>query len=1356
MARRIVDEEMRFNVVINGDKAQKELFDLEKANRTLISANKDLKKERAELFRQGKRGSAEYKALSAEIQKNSKTVEVNKARMSQLQKEIGVTGLTMAQLKKRAAQLRIQLNNMVPGSASFNKFQAELDQVNVRLRTLRTNGRQAQSSLSRLANGFNKYAVLAGTFIAALTGIVFKGQQLIDFNGKLSDAQADVQKTTGLSKKGVDELTKSFGLFQTRTDRINLLKIAEEGGRIGILKEDIGEFVEVMNKAVVALGDSFPGGASETAKKLGILKNLFKETKDQGVDEAYNAIGSAINELGASGAASEVNIANFATRVGSLPDALKPTVSEALALGAAFEESGITAEISGRAYGIFVKKASEETAKFGKVMGLTTQEVENLINDDPLEFMLKFSKGMKGMNATETAQTLDYLGVSADGANKVIGAMANNTDLFREKLELSSKAMEEGTSLMNEFNIKNNNLAALLDKIRERFNDIFTNETLVKWLEGAVNWFAKLIGATEDSTGRFAAFRAQLLFLVKVLAIVIASIITYNGALRLQALFLNNAYRSTRLYIAVQKALTLAQSAGRTAVLLLKAAFFALTGQTQKARAAMILLNRVSNLNPWVLLATAVVAVGTALVLFSKEAEEAKTAQALLNDAIADAQIKTAGAIGKIKTLQSVVEDETASELARKNAIAELNRIVPEYNKNTDLSKSALDKGKLAIDHYVESLQKQAEAQFLADQIAIKSKLLREQENASLEEHISWYEQLWNGVKSLGNAQNFVNNNFQTALKNRREAIALTRQELEATKEAYKEYVKLNPNTVISQEEFSNTFNVVNTNSGTSSSIDQQQKFQDALLALRRKNSDLEIDLIKNGFQKEMIIEQENNARRMEDLRAQLVTEGTLTEEQMEKNGLIRKQMELEEEKHRNKLGSIITDQMLEDATASDTHFKDAQERREAAHKRALQALGDNEQAKKALQKTFNEETLVQQQAHLQEMLDALNAAMSAEDFQGFDLELLTEEQKDQVLDRLEELGVSLEDLAVIRSKINNPGDEGIQGPSLAQATSGVDILGFTGDQWKEMFSNLDTLGGKFELAVAAVGVLMNAYAQYSEFLSANEQKDLNEFEQKQDQEREALERRLNRGLISQESYDKQVAAMDADLEAKKEALAEKQAKREKAMILASIAMNTAQAIMGIWAQFPKVDFGATAAIMTGVVAALGAVQAATVLATPIGFEQGFYGDTTRVRRAQDGKEFDAVNGGPVRSGLVDRPTTFLAGEGGKNFPELIIDGPALKRFDPNLKQSLYNEIARVKGFEGGYYGGENGSFRESGMNKEMTMALDRNTTAVMQLMNYRPEAILVRTTDTAKKINEDIEKYKSLREKSKVNGRNN
>lgn len=196
---------------------------------------------------------------------------------------------------------------------------------------------------------------------------------MLDISGKLSDAQSDVQKTTGMTKEEVDDLTKSFGLLQTRTQRIDLLKIAEQGGRIGIKKDEIQDFVRVMDKASVALGDSFSGGAEQVSDELGKIKFLFKETKDVGVENAYLAIGSAINVLGAEGSASEANIANFTKRIGSLPDVIKPSVAETMALGAAFEESGIEAEVSARAYSIFLKQASTETKKFAQVMGLSQQ-----------------------------------------------------------------------------------------------------------------------------------------------------------------------------------------------------------------------------------------------------------------------------------------------------------------------------------------------------------------------------------------------------------------------------------------------------------------------------------------------------------------------------------------------------------------------------------------------------------------------------------------------------------------------------------------------------------------------------------------------------------------------------------------------------------------------------------------------------------------------------------------------------------------------------------------------------------------------------------------------------------------------
>ena len=465
MAKRIVDEEMRFSIIVNGNEAQKELYELEKSTRDLTKRNNELKAARAKLFREGKRGSAEYKKLSAEINQNSDALRKNKNRMSALQDEIGLTGLSMKQLRQRASKLRVQLDHMVPGSARYNKFNADLKKTNARLSELKAKSRGAASGLGSLADRFNRYAALGASFIATLTGIVFSIQQIIDYNGKLSDAQSDVMKTTGMTKKEVDELAKSFGLLKTRTSRIDLLKIAEEGGRIGILKEEIGDFVDVMNKAAVALGDSFPGGVEEVASKLGKLKILFKETKNLSVEEAYNSIGSAINDLGADGVATEGNIADFATRLGSLPDAIKPNISEALALGAAFEESGVMSEIAGRGYSIALKTAAENSDKFARVMGVSTKEVEKMINANPLEFMIQFSKGLKGMNATDTANTLKYLGLNADGTNKIFGALSNNTDLFRTRLDLSSKSMKEATSLTAEYDIKNNNLAATIEKI---------------------------------------------------------------------------------------------------------------------------------------------------------------------------------------------------------------------------------------------------------------------------------------------------------------------------------------------------------------------------------------------------------------------------------------------------------------------------------------------------------------------------------------------------------------------------------------------------------------------------------------------------------------------------------------------------------------------------------------------------------------------------------------------------------------------------------------------------------------------------------------------------------------------------
>lgn len=74
----------------------------------------------------------------------------------------------------------------------------------------------------------------------------------------------------------------------------------------------------------------------------------------------------------------------------------------------------------------------------------------------------------------------------------------------------------------------------------------------------------------------------------------------------------------------------------------------------------------------------------------------------------------------------------------------------------------------------------------------------------------------------------------------------------------------------------------------------------------------------------------------------------------------------------------------------------------------------------------------------------------------------------------------------------------------------------------------------------------------------------------------------------------------EKELEDKKLELKRKAAVVEKTEAAFSIAMNTAMAIMRIWADVPKADFGATTIAMTAMAAALGATQLAMVLAKPL------------------------------------------------------------------------------------------------------------------------------------------------------------
>lgn len=218
------------------------------------------------------------------------------------------------------------------------------------------------------------------------------------------------------------------------------------------------------------------------------------------------------------------------------------------------------------------------------------------------------------------------------------------------------------------------------------------------------------------------------------------------------------------------------------------------------------------------------------------------------------------------------------------------------------------------------------------------------------------------------------------------------------------------------------------------------------------------------------------------------------------------------------------------------------------------------------------------------------------------------------------------------------------------------------------------------------------------------------------EREKERIDRLEEAGAISKEQadarkavVDDQAAAREDQIENKRKEILRKQAIYEKAMAIAQIAWNTAQAIMAAWTN----PF--TAPGMIPLIIAAGAVQSATVLATPIPeYAQGTEDHPGGLAIVGDGGKSEMIIAGgkvfrtPSTDTLVDLPPhsvvlpDFNAGMNTLKAPDIHMSDRAisfeelsallkegnqktdtlLKMFRQNIKNELYarelNKVNRI------------------------------------------------------------------------------
>lgn len=739
MARTIVDEELKYTVIINGNKAQKELFDLEKTQRSLEASNKSLRDAKAKLISQGKKESQEYKRITSEMRANSKALSTNKARQAELRKELGVGALTMRQLRAEAKRLKLQMDNMTPGSSKYKQFEAQLNSVNMRMRELRQGANKTQGSLNRFSSGIQSVTAKGLGLLAMITGAVYSISELLTKTSELSDAQADVVKTTGLTNDEISKLQSNLDQIDTRSSRIELLGLAEEAGRLGKRGvEDISSFVEVADKIKVALGDDLSGDTNENIRLIGKLTEQYQVGADAGLSfaDGMTMVGSAINEVSASGSAQADFIVDYMKRMVGVSRQTRITADETIGYAAVLDEAGQSVEVSGTAISKLVMDMAKDIESYAKIAGRDPEEFRRMFGEDANEALLVFLEGLNGNNAGLEAlsKKLDELGVDGARASSVLATLASSTDAVREKQEIANASLHEATSLTDEFTRKNENYAAVLEKIRVKTLNAIVDSKFANWLKNTIVLTGQIIGVVEDADGSTERWRERLFQIGRVLVVVTAALISHKAALKLIEMWSKRAAVATALQNAQTKISTYTTNLARNASLLWAAAKARLTGNTIRANAAMKAFNATTKANPIGLLITVLGAAYAAWKVYSDELSNAELAQRNITNIQAEAQKSIASEVSRINLLVDAAKNENLAKEERIKAIEELNRISPEYLGSLTLEKISHIESKKAIDDYVQSLNKKAIAEALQTKRAELYKSLIEKQNESLEE----------------------------------------------------------------------------------------------------------------------------------------------------------------------------------------------------------------------------------------------------------------------------------------------------------------------------------------------------------------------------------------------------------------------------------------------------------------------------------------------------------------------------------------------------------------------------------------------------------------------------------------------
>ena len=598
----------------------------------------------------------------------------------EVQNNINSIQAAYKKLINEQSRMTIGSDEYVAHAKKIKELKGHIDQHKRDIGSIATAWQKAKDTI--VATGFG---VLGGNLITTLTqkiGGFFSST--ITGAAKLSDQMADIRKTTGMTMEEVEGLTSKLSQIDTRTSASDLREIAIVAGQLGVAKEDVYGFVDAVDKVTVALGDEFKGGAGEVSEVVGKLRNVFTDIKSDNISDDILKIANSLNELGSDGFATAPVVSDFASRIGGVGITLGLTTGQVLGLSATLQELNVNTERGGTAVVKILQKMTSETGKYASVAGMSVKDFTNLVNTDLYGAFLKVVEGSKrgGDSATALAAIINELEVDGAGASEVFAKLGNNTEMLQQKVDLASKSLQSTDSIMQEFQLKNDNLAGQWEKMKKVVSGFVMSlgKSLAPAMMSVVKGFTNLIEWMKRN--------ADLLIMIGKAAVVAATaFVSYNVAQKLIYLWETKIHKIKLLSVVAEKAHGLITKANTALLYLRLLAYDVYTRKITLATAATEAFNMVSKVNPLVILVTGIMTAVTAFQLFNKESKEVNKRQEEMRKKVEEATAPLIQEKAEVNLLAKEIMSLAEGTQKRKEKIDELQKKYPDFLKNLNTEK---------------------------------------------------------------------------------------------------------------------------------------------------------------------------------------------------------------------------------------------------------------------------------------------------------------------------------------------------------------------------------------------------------------------------------------------------------------------------------------------------------------------------------------------------------------------------------------------------------------------------------------------------------------------------------------------